>query len=491
MRTGERGYMLVMVLILLAVGSTSIIPVMNLVQTGLISNRIQTTQLDVQYAGDGGAEYAIWQLLYGDATAQLTEDGDEVLHTINLNGIETVVVIRLNGASSTLSPGPGAEDNRTRPSAKVECARDGDGVYDDDCLSLPNNTSGMLARYTVYLEQISPDTSVGVTTVYNELPALFDWDPALNPVISRDGSFPEIESTSLVNIGSSQNQVWKWDLSSPIFFTQGQVRQFTFVAKIDGQNGEHCNRVFLKVQGSPNESSGPTAIVRTGSGNAGCTNGGTLAAKYVDRLMALPNQTTVFTYIINVENLEKNSQHILQVKDVLPPGLLYCDGPAQGDSSKSCDPPLFEITNDPFDPATDSYSSIAGYDGMLPSPALTTGVDGRWELVWDGPGAGWFLTKAGGPHDTLIIRFQAEFTPVESGSYYNELFIDVNCSAPSSLISEGVTTTEEYCASYSWPTSGVLVPSYDVRSISGGLTGQGNAVFQEGDGAQLTSWHIY
>ncbi|MCH8198955.1 MAG: hypothetical protein IIA54_02660 [Chloroflexi bacterium] len=68
MRTNERGYMLVIVLIVLAVGSTTMIPVMNLVQTGLTSNRIQTTQLNIQYSGDAGSELAIWQLLYGDAT---------------------------------------------------------------------------------------------------------------------------------------------------------------------------------------------------------------------------------------------------------------------------------------------------------------------------------------------------------------------------------------------------------------------------------------
>ncbi|MCH7656248.1 MAG: hypothetical protein IIC95_09760 [Chloroflexi bacterium] len=491
MRTGERGYMLVMVLIVLAVGSTSIIPVMNLVQTGLTSNRIQTTQLDVQYAGDGGAEFAIWQLLYGDATEQLTADGEEVLYTISLNGIETVVVIRLNGASSQLASLAGAEDNRTRPYATVECARDGDGVYDDDCLSLPANTSGMLARYTVYLEQISPDASVGVTAVYNELPAGFDWDPASDPVVSQDSSFPEIESVSPVNIGSSQNQVWRWDLSSPVFFTQGQVRQFTFVAEIDKNEGRYCNRVFLEAQIPPHESSGPTAIVRVGSGSEGCPNGGTLAVKHVDPLLAFPNETTVFTYIVSVANLEGNSLHIQQIKDVLPPGFLYCNGPAQGDPSKICDPTLYKIADEGFDPGTGSFSSIAGYQ-TLTDPAQASGGDDRWGLVWDGPGgAGWGTAQAGQPGDTFIIRFQAEFTPTESGSYYNEVFVDVSCSAPSSLISEGVTTQDEYCAAYSWPTSGVLVPSYDVRSISGGLTGQGNAVFQTEDGAQLTSWHIY
>ena len=491
MRTGERGYMLVMVLIVLAIGSTSIIPVMNLVQTGLRSNTIQTTQLNDQYSGDAGSEFAIWQLLYGDATAQLTADGEEVLHTINLNGTETVVVIRLNGASSQLSPGPGAEDNRTRAHATVVCARDGDGVYDDDCLNLPGDTPGMLAKYTVFLEQISPDVSVGVTTVYNELPSGFHWYPASDPVASLDGSFSEIESVSAENIGSSQNQVWKWDLAAPIFFTQGQVRQFTFVARIGVNDGEHCDRVFLKMQSPPNESSGPVAVVRVGSTAGGCPNGGTRASKHVDRLLALPNDTTVFTYIISIENLEKNSQHVQGIKDVLPQGFLYCDGPAQGDPSKTCDPTLWKIADDPFDPGTGSYSSIAGYT-PLPGPTDSGGPDGRRELVWDGPGgAGWGLAQAGLPGDTFIVRFQAEFTPTDSGSYYNEVFVDVSCSATSSLIAEGVTSQSEYCASYSWPTSGVLVPSYDVRSISGSTTSQGNAAFQAGDGAQLTSWHIY
>ena len=490
-RTRERGYMLVIVLIVLAVGSTSIVPVMNLVQTGLTSNRIQTAQLNVQYSGDAGSEFAIWQLLYGDTTAQLTVDGQEVVSTIDLNGVETIVVIRLNGASSQLSPGPGAEDNRTRTYATVVCAKDGDGVYDDDCLNLPGSTSGMLAKYTVYLHQISPDTGVGVTAVYNELPSSFGWDPSSSPVVSLDGSFSQIESVSPVNIGSSQDQVWKWELSSPVFFTQGQVRQFTFVTSISTNAGEYCDRVFLKMQSLPNESSGPTALVRVGAGAEGCANGGTLAGKHVDTLMALPNETTLFTYIISVVNMEKNSQHVQGVKDVLPAGFLYCDGPAQGDPSKTCDSTLYKLADDPFDPATDSYSSTAGY-AALAAPVETPGPDSRWELNWDGPGgSGWGLAQAGQPGDTFIVRFQAEFTPADSGSYYNELFVDVNCSAPSNLIAEGVTTQSEYCASYSWPTSGVLVPSYDVRSITGGVTGQGNAIFESEGGAELTSWHIY
>jgi len=277
-------------------------------------------------------------------------------------------VIRLNGASSQLSPGPGAEDNRTWAYASVLCAKDGDGVFDDDCLNLPGSTAGMAARYTVYLEQISPDTGVGVTAVYNELPSGFDWSPALNPVDSLDGSFPEIESVSPVNIGSSQNQVWKWDLSSPIFFTQGQVRQFTFVAGISMNEGDHCDRVFLKMQALPNESSGPTALVRVGSAAEGCANGGTLAVKHVDTLLALPNDTTVFTYVISIENVEKNSQHIQQIKDVLPAGFLYCDGPAVGDPSQSCDPTLYRFADDPFDPATDSFSSIVGYTPLPAHP---------------------------------------------------------------------------------------------------------------------------
>lgn len=89
----------------------------------------------------------------------------------------------------------------------------------------------------------------------------------------------------------------------------------------------------------------------------------------------------------------------------------------------------------------------------------------------------------------LIIRFQAYVTPEASGSYYNEVFVDTDCVAPGPLKTEGVTTDQEYCASYSWPSGGMVVPAYDVRADSGSTTGQGNVALGDGTGS-LDSWTI-
>lgn len=92
----------------------------------------------------------------------------------------------------------------------------------------------MEARYTMFLDQVSPDASVPVVAIYDELPSKFDWRPLTDPVVTLDGSFPEILSVIPTNIGSSQNQIWKWNFSSsPLSFTQGQVRQFSFVVTMD------------------------------------------------------------------------------------------------------------------------------------------------------------------------------------------------------------------------------------------------------------------
>ena len=123
------------------------------------------------------------------------------------------------------------------------------------------------------------------------------------------------------------------------------------------------------------------------------------------------------------------------------------------------------------------------------------------QLVWTEPNGGgfpnWSLAQAGQSGDTLVIRFQAQVVITGSGTYFNEIFADVGagCSAPQRLVSAGVFTQgsedQEYCSRYSWPTGGGVVPSFDVRSESGGLTGQGNVVMLTDNGsARLNSWHL-
>ena len=489
MRAGERGYALILVLILLAVGSASLVPTFRLAYSAFNSQRVQRESLQQQYARDAGAEFGMWQLLYGGADALMSENGDEVIFNLELNGIDTDVVLKLQavlGDSSII----GAEDNKIRLTKIVECDQDGDG-FDDDCLALPENVTGMLAKYTVFLDQVSPDTSEPVIAVYEQLPAKFDWDPASDPVVSLDGSFPEILPVTPTNIGSAQDQIWKWDFSaSPLFFTQGQVRKFTFIADIDKNKGEYCNRALLKMQSPPHESSGPSARVWVQGGpEAGCPNGGIIVGKHAGRLVVVPGQTSIVTYIINVENVQNNSQQIDLIKDVLPQGgFLYCNGPSAGDPLQNCDPPMFKYSDTAFDPLTDSFTDTSGYTNMADPTETYLSADDRWELIWD---AGWGLQQAGKVQDNFVMRFQAEITPIASGGFYNEIFIDVDCSVPSVLVSEGVSTQADYCASYSWPSGGVVVPTYDVSAAAGGTTGQGNVtVGTDPSDAELQSWHV-
>lgn len=491
MRSRERGSAFILVLILLGVGTPLISSSLNLVNTGLISKEIQTGLLEEQYSRDGGAEYAMWDLLYGDASSQLTQDGDEIYTTVTLNGVETQIIIMLSGATSGLSTVIGAEDNRVRMSMAVECDKDGDG-FDDDCLTLPLS-NGMIARYTVSLEQLSPDESVGLVAIYDQLPKGFEFIPG--SVTSLDASLPEIELLTPQNIESQPWQIWKWDFSgSPIYFQQGTIKQFSFEAYINDSKGRYCNRVFGKMEVLPNEmSDGMTEVVVGADDAEGCEGAGVSLVKYVDTLVAQPGVNTIVTYIINVENLEQNTLQLRGVKDVLPPdGFTYCspDFPPD-DIQLSCDLPMWKTADNPFDPATGDFTDITGFTTFDdPQQALSAGGD-RWELFWDGPGgSGWSLAQAGNSGDNFILRFQAQLTVTQSGTYYNEGFADVNCSAPSSLISEGVTSQEEYCASYSWPTGGVVVPKYNVSSSSGGTTAYGLMALTGSDSLQLNSWHV-
>lgn len=83
---------------------------------------------------------------------------------------------------------------------------------------MPEGVAGMVARYTVSLEQVSPDTTVGLTAIYDELPKGFALIPG--SVVSQDGSLPEIESITPENIGSPPGEIWKWQFSSPVTFVQ-------------------------------------------------------------------------------------------------------------------------------------------------------------------------------------------------------------------------------------------------------------------------------
>jgi hypothetical protein len=416
----------------------------------------------------------------------LDQEGEETGYTVNLNGEEVQVVIRLRAELGGLTV-PGAEDDKVRVTKTVECDNplDGTGDFDDDCAAIPRNLSPpAVARYTIFLEQVSPNTSEGLTVLYDELDSGFSY--ISGSATSPDGSIAVFEPT---NVGSQQSPILMWDylttLGDLVYFQQQETKMLQFKAEISGSTGRYCNAVYLK----PNrEKSGKTApIVVGGSSAGGCGGAGVSLVKYVDRLVAPPNELTVLTYLVNVENVDTNTLHIDSIKDVLPQGgFTYVPGST-----------LVKITSDTTFDFEDTTGFVPFSDVDLATEFLPSE---RWQLIWDGPGgAGWGISAAGGASDTIILRFSAAVTPISSGSYYNEAFIGVGsgCSAPQNLVREGVFTPgqedEEYCTAYSWPTGGVTVPTYDVRSGVGSTTAQGNVDVDWSGGVgdvQLNSWHI-
>ena len=152
---------------------------------------------------------------------------------------------------------------------------------------------------------------------------------------------------------------------------------------------------------------------------------------------------------------------------------------------------MYMRTADPFDPATDFFTSTAGFTTISQDPTQTL-TSTRWELFWDdGTDVTQGLDKADDPFDTFIMRFQVHATLAASGSYYNEVFIDLDCSVPSPLLTEGVTTASDYCSPYSWPSGGSIVPAYDTQTVGDTTIGQGNMSLGSGAGdSGLESWHV-
>ncbi len=318
MKTGEGGYALVLVLILLAMGALMITPTLRLAQSSLSATQVHTKILKNQYSRDGAAEYAIWDLVHGTAPARLDDAGqcpaETCTYSITLNGIATDVTITMR-TELAASGAQGGESNRIRPTKTVECAENGVDFI-DNCSSLPVNFDGMVARYTISLEQVSPDTSVGLTHIYDELPSAFS--VRLGTATSTDGSFPEIASAAESDIQGGQKDIVEWILASPVYFQQGEIKVFSFEADVDKSAGRYCNDVFLKMEQTPNEKSGKTAHVIVGTSPPdGCEGGGTFVEKFIDTVVIQPNINTVVTYIANVANLEQSTLQMDSLKDIL------------------------------------------------------------------------------------------------------------------------------------------------------------------------------
>ena len=106
--TGERGYVMIIVLIALVVGSFSIPPTLKYVSTGMNAARVSEDQLLNEYAAEGGVEYGLWQLAYnvGGIVDSLTVENPVAAATVTVNGIDVPTTIEISLSGEGGEPGP-------------------------------------------------------------------------------------------------------------------------------------------------------------------------------------------------------------------------------------------------------------------------------------------------------------------------------------------------------------------------------------------------
>ena len=438
MTTSERGHVLILALTLLALGTAVTVPSLQLGYTALKSKQIQTSQLKEQYSRDGGAEYALWEVLYGGATSSLTLSAPEANYQITLNGITPNITIKMRAIPETGGLPLGA-NHKIRPTKTVSPSTGTVNAF-------------TTYTYTITLEQISEDVSDGLSELYDHLPRDFNyvpfstsWDPGEWGLAPFE---PDINSNNAI-------ELLTWTFTPNIFFAEREKKTLSFQATATKGTGTYCNEIIIKLDHTVTV---PIAPITVGApGNPGCNLRKIMVAKTSDPEVIALNQLTTVAYTISLTNNETFTQRIDEIEDLLPAGFTYISGSSSG-----------LTTNNPIidDPAS----------------SLTPGADGREVLTWGG-----VFTFAG--LSTTTLTFQALVTPVETGSLYNEVFLrNEDVGVPPLLLGVGISA-DDYFTTYSWDTAAVIVPDYDVRSEANTTIGQGN-VGLSATSVELRSWHV-
>ena len=402
MRIGERGYALVLVLILLAVGSLALVPTLRLADTSLKAKRIYTDTLKEQYSRDGAAEHAIWRLQYEGLAQTLTEANPEENYTLTLNGVSAGVVIRLE-AKPGLGGAALAADVRFQPTKTVT----------------PETYTGgpQTFTYTLTIHRVSPDEPANLDAIID---VMDDYDEDQDPFAYVPGSsilttyavnssqVLSVETLADPDLAGLGDDFLRWPASGNFpsavsgdigYFQYDQKKDLTFQMTASGldNNRWYCNHVILKPF---DEYSGATAPIKVGTAVA-CQDGLLEMDKTVTPVVIQPEVPTTVTYTITLKNVDLNPHYICHIRDVLPENVVYLTG--------SANDPQWAATNiSTADPA------------IQPHPTLPT----RSQLTWEpylppGDPDNWLIS----PGQTLTQKFQAVATLDESGTSFNEFLV--------------------------------------------------------------------
>ena len=444
MKNRQAGQALILVLILLAIGATMVIPMLQFAFTTSRTSQIATENLKNLYAAEGGQNYVVWRLLKTDYIRTFTFDGQRDDFQVDVCGTPvtcTVIMRAVPGWRGVTL----ATDDIIKPTKIVS--------------PTTNDGTTQTYTYTITLEQISDITSQGLDAVYDILPDAFNktWQYVTDSsTLSVDGGTPQHIDDPLREVDGGQLRL-RWPASgnfaSPVRdFYPGQIKQISFrVTGAMGPNTKNYNWVVLKPW---NTLSGAQAPITRGLGTT--PNNGMLSAyKIADRPFVLPGTPTPVRYTVVIQNQGKLDK-ISQIHDYLPSGFSYSMGSTTGITTQNPQYREYELIN----------------------------TVNRQHLIWT------FLpTITIDKGQTLYLNFTAIANQPSTGNYYNEMTIIPENPIPSVFANIGVTR-QDFNTSYTWNSSPVLVPAYDSETEAGGTTIDARLGVEFGVGAWVSSWQV-
>ena len=429
----QKGQAFILVLILLAVGGLLITPALNLASTGLQSRMTQHTNLMEYYATDGAQEYSLWRLTHeaGFATSLSQNPGNpsEQFYII-LNRVQADYTITAQVPDEADAPsGSPYEFPGFDPGRyRITVDVDPDGSLVPLAPGVPRPFT-----YTITLQYMYPDVE---TEPLEQLRVTFP------PGFTYDGptiGFITVDPDKRTG-GLSQGYTYEWNFDPAISFNYYEEKPMSFQAT--GAPEETCYTEVEARVPQVSGSTGPTAFIFIeGSPDPGIAK--LMVTKTVSPEVIPLGELTRLTYTITLTNLSSEVViEVQKIEDALPAGFVYV-----------------------------AFSS-SGILYLPPPKGEPVGTPGtRLLLEWKYTPAPILYIPLGG--EPVSGTFQAEGTVDSSGTYANEVYV----TAPGA--------TQEY----TWPTSGVIVPQFDIESGSGGTTLKAVAQLS-GSGHKIRSWQV-
>lgn len=477
MRHKQSGQAFILVLILLAIATVMVIPVLNLTDTALRSSQITTRRAKALYALDSAQEWVKWSLTWDSNFASSFTPDVPRDFTFNCCGTPVDLTIIMKAV-----PGRGgitlSTDDLMRPTKTVSASNPQPPVPSHPGYVIVANNSAQILTYVIRMEWLSSDTSDGLDAVYDIMPKDFGSGHyvAGSSYIRVDGGAWQSIPDPYPAVYSGQERL-RWPASgnftSPIrTFSVRQVKEIKFSISLtmpsQTKNTVQVNWVVLDMGGEDDVRtvSGPQAPIAIGTPadyDVYDTDGTPAIIKVAEPNFIPPGVEEDIQYTVTISNQSGDTLQIGTITDYMPPD-------------------FFIYYNNPAFPITWNGAVTVDPAGNPPPVVEVNGLN-RQLCIWT-----FSPQKAIAAGTAATMIFWAHTTKDVSGSYYNELIVEADFTVPTIFSSIGVEL-EDYNVGYSWNAGGVVVPSYDSEAEADGVVLDANMALVTG-GVAITSYQV-